>query len=685
MEAKPSEFVADFDKLNGMETFAWSISTAAEANSQWYLNSTHVISMSAPLPRSRQVFRFFNNQTDFSLTREFITDLKSANSPFLILAVGNGRAGKSTRANQLMTHDLEPDGPFVADSGLAPITMGFQYCGPLKFGELGQIHDIDLDVNGDPDVFLIDCEGLNSLDDATPALKRATFALSQLASITLLVMKEQVNQQNIDHVRTLLLLSHAFSRALPGFQTGTTIMMREIGVPADRGRKSSLDQLNRKRQLADCDERAKIIDLLKDANFSCTDQTLLVLAQPQFHRQTDLYWKSIEDFLEFAAGIASLRANIAGSSLIDLFMEAKPFVMQVDDFANPSLPLDQLLETVTNKYLAAAHNHAIVTLRDEIRNRIDQISCVQLRKGLAVGFVTVQIDAGMQEFKQAAEKSLPRLLNYFPDKTRAFQQRVQDDVQAICHERFVSRCIDVLLPQLQNEILGQVKAEIQAEIKKLPLSDVGLFNFSKLLNRYETTIATRLTAIVSGIHAKITESRGFDLQITQLRSRISEYISDVETAQKVTHSKYLQAQSERVRKAQEEKFLKEVTRIGREEAEKQRKEDEARFEAFRKETEEKNRREIALQQDAAALKAQLEAQEQQHKALLESHERTQRDSEEMFKQLMAQQKARDEHARLQQEAEARANQARESELRTRISQLEERLSPPPTPDKCLLL
>jgi hypothetical protein len=626
--------------------------------------------MSDCSPENRQVFEFSHDQTDFSMTDEFKSDLKSANSPFLIVLVGNGRAGKSTRANQLVKHELEPDGPFVADSGMDPVTMGFQYVGPFKFGTLAQIHGIELNVDGDPDVFLIDCEGLHSLGEATPALKKATFALSQLASITLLVMGEPVNHQNIDHVRALLLLSHAFSRDLPGFANGTTIMMREIGVPSEKGRKQSIEELDEKRKHSDDEQRVKIIHLLDEANVHCTPETLLVLAQPQLYRQTELYWKSIQDFLKFAAIIASLRENITGSSLIDLFMEAKPLIMQVEDFANPSLPFDQVLDKITNDYLETAYNHAIHIVDDKIGKLIDIINSIELRNGLHVDFIAKQIEFAMHLFKETAERRLPHLLDYAPAKTHAFQERVKNDVQTSCNNRFLERCSAVLLPELQIEIIEQAKVEIQAEIEKLTPLEVAVFSFTKLSNQYETTCTSRFEQVVSKIHPEIVTSSGFQSLTCQLRTRISEYVLEVETVQRREHAKYVQEESERNRKEQEAKFLEEVDRIGREAAEKQREDDDKRFEAFKKETEENTRRKMEFEQNMAALKALQEMQEKQEKSLQEMREKQRRKSEKMKKKLADQQRESEEKAEQQRQTEARIREAKERELEAMIRQRE---------------
>jgi hypothetical protein len=150
-----------------------------------------LISMS-DIPRtSSDVFQFTQDEQDFCFSEQFNARLRASNSPYIILLLGDARTGKSTRGNQLLAHEPKSRKPFKAEMGLVPITRGFQYVGPLKFRDLETIHHIRLQVPSDPDIFVIDCEGLHSLVEATPTLKKAMFSLSQLASMTVLVQNKQ--------------------------------------------------------------------------------------------------------------------------------------------------------------------------------------------------------------------------------------------------------------------------------------------------------------------------------------------------------------------------------------------------------------------------------------------------------------------------------------------------------------
>jgi hypothetical protein len=383
-----------------------------------------------------QVFDFSETLEDFCPSEQFQVDLAASQCPLIVMFVGNGRAGKSTRLNQLLLHKLRSETPFEAFNGPYPVTMRFQYVGPLKFRDLSRIHRIDLPVESDPDIFLIDCEGFHSLEDTTAVLKQAAFTLSQMVSMTVLVMKEQVNRENIENVRSLFLLSHAFSSQLPGFSIGTTIMMRDVGIRYPRVQKLTVHQKNCLRQKADEEQRGKIMELLNENHISFSERDFLVLAQPEFD-EANLYWESINDFLYFLANIAANRSHVSGNSLLDLLQEAKPSIMQVTDFSNPSIPFNTIVQNIVDRYLKKASSTTIADGENEIKTRIMQLSSAHLRGGLDARFVGDIIAKWIRAFEEKAEQLFPHLLEYSPDQAEEHRELIKNSIEMITNRLFV--------------------------------------------------------------------------------------------------------------------------------------------------------------------------------------------------------------------------------------------------------
>jgi hypothetical protein len=62
----------------------------------------------------------------------------------------------------------------------------------------------------------------------------------------------------------------------------------------------------------------------------------------------------MEDFFRFTAAVLEERGHVSGKSLLQLFQEAKPSIMKINDFSNPSIPFEKIIETIAIRYLNEA-------------------------------------------------------------------------------------------------------------------------------------------------------------------------------------------------------------------------------------------------------------------------------------------------------------------------------------------
>jgi hypothetical protein len=317
-----------------------------------------------------QVFDFDERGDNFEFSADFLRLFKAAENPMIIMFIGSTRAGKSTRLNQLLTKVLRADLPFESLGGADPVTSKFQFCGPLDFSELGQIHGIDLQAKSKTDLFLVDCEGLHSLEKATPGLKKATFALSQMANLTVSVMKDMVNDQNIDSVRAMFALSRAFSREIPGFLAGTVIAMRDIGLRCKRS--TPLAEKQQLRLAQDEANSTKIRAVLNEKHVPFSVQELKVICQPVFDEPA-LYWESTNDLLRFARVIADARIALTPQMLLELVNAAKPQILAITDLENTRVQFEQIFVNVIAAPLAEDLNYALQLLD---QHAADPISCL---------------------------------------------------------------------------------------------------------------------------------------------------------------------------------------------------------------------------------------------------------------------------------------------------------------------
>jgi hypothetical protein len=569
------------------------------------------VSAPRPIPPIKQVFDFSApGEDDFWPSPDFANDLSHSESPFIILLVGNLRGGKSTRANQLLLHELRPTEPFKAAKGPRSVTTKFQYVGPLKFPDLAAIHGVGLPATTNPDVFIVDCEGLHSLAETTPSLKQATFALAQMVSLTVLVMKDGVNHANIDQIRSLFVLSHAFSRDIPGFTIGTVIMMRAVGVEAPEGEHPSLEEMNEIRRRVDDEQRQIILGYLNRASINFSQDDFLVLSQPDVD-EVDLYWKSMNDFLIFAASIASARARIPGQVLLNLFNQVKPSILAVRDFEDPSIPFQQILATIACQYLGDATDFALGILGDAIWGHMATLNGDDLRMGPSPGFVVEMVRTCEERFEAKAEQLLPHLLEYSLEDTKAFRNRIMTAVQEAYHDVFMARYVHEVLPELQGAILDEIDAMIKAEVSEVSLPDLGAYQFTPLAERYAEEAVSRLRITTMEVNLQLELQPEYPQTIAEVRSLVFEYVRLLEQDCRQAHTNYMREEAERTRIAREAQFQEELQTVQREEARRRRRERERAEQELLLERE-RNAREQAVRVAATRqLQAQLDRQQKE--------------------------------------------------------------------------
>jgi hypothetical protein len=463
---------------------------------------------------------------DFCLSDKFIAQLKHSKSPFLIMIVGNYRAGKSTRANQLILHETQAPEPFEASDDAGPLTMRFPYAGPLKIQHRARLSQVSVPVSPDPDVFLIDCEGLHCLDQTPMALRRATFALSQMVSMTVLVANNLSDPGSIERLQSSFILSRAFTRDLPGFTTGTTIMIREIGIRCRPGEKLSFDEKNARRKRPGFDQRLRILHNLSQEGIVVNERDLLVLAQPGMEEK-DLYQKSIEDFWAFAASIASTRERVTGDFLLRLFDESKSSIFQVKDLRTPLITSGDIIKKAVTSYLTATRSDVVNGFDTVINERLSRFDSSELRKGLSTEFVKEMSGICFTAFQVKAQKQFPRVLECFPHENLKQQAEIGDWVSKQCNELFVQRCLTSLLPQVQMEIYEDMKREIDTTMND-SLAHCRWSNCRLLASDHQNVAATRFRAVARRIHVDIVSAPGFGKLVEGLRTKVMAYAQELE-------------------------------------------------------------------------------------------------------------------------------------------------------------
>jgi hypothetical protein len=256
----------------------------------------------------------------------------------------------------------------------------------------------------------------------------------------------------------------------------------------------------------------------------------------------------------------------------------------------------------------------------------------------------------MRMFEEKSEQLFPHLLEYSLEQTQKHRELIKNTIETISNQLFVKQCIAVALPEVEAEIIEEIKQDIAIEMNEIPVPNLGCFNFTTLSSRQEQTGESRFQKSVLKIHPDIPKSQEF-LQLTgQLRIQISEHVKDIETVKRQQYAEYVQEELEREKAAREAQYQENLTRIGKEKAEGYRKLQKERDAVERRRNEEEARITMRLTQNQALFESQRALQQEHNTAMLAMQEEKRRERVETFQRTMDE---RREEMRLHAENEKR--------------------------------
>jgi hypothetical protein len=223
-----------------------------------------------------------------------------------------------------------------------------------------------------------------------------------------------VNHANLSSTKSRFILSCAFTPGIPCFTVGVVVIMRDIGVKAER-RAVNLQDSKRRKQ--DQDQTAAILKVLNEDDIRLGEKDFRVFAQTAFDTE-ELYWKSIDHVLMFMRQTAGARAVISGKFLCELFAEAKPAITSISDFQNPEIPFETILGNHVRRQLETARDFAIADLAEVVEvveHEMNNIPSAQLRQGYPDDLSIKQIRFRQERFKACADRLYSHVLQLFPD------------------------------------------------------------------------------------------------------------------------------------------------------------------------------------------------------------------------------------------------------------------------------
>jgi chemotaxis protein histidine kinase CheA len=277
------------------------------------------------------------------------------------------------------------------------------------------------------------------------------------------------------------------------------------------------------------------------------------------------------------------------------------------------------MRNITCRYLAAGRAAALANVEPQICEYLRNLGRENLRRGLDVDFVANTVSKCVSDFEKQAEQLFPHVLEYSPDDTVKYGNEISDSVQQSCDRLFVDHCLQVLVPDIETEIVEQIKNEIASEMVAIPIGDIGVFNFTSLSTQHQCSAETQFYDLMNQIHRGIVSSVGFDQFVGSLRAKILDHVKTIESVRRQEYSEYTEAENERQRNELEEQFQENLKKMSENEAQKQRQLEQEIAEAARRQQESENRHRVEMEQMKAASNVR-QAQHEQHIAAMKAAE-----------------------------------------------------------------
>jgi hypothetical protein len=465
--------------------------------------------------------------TEFKFSFAFNKALENSPNAFIVMCVGLARSGKSSLLNHLITNNIEGRQPFPAFAGAFPVTQKFQFCGPLKFGDLSRIHAQDFSGTSDPDLFLIDCEGLASLAGTSPGLPKALFALGQISSVIILVVKGSVTVDVINDYGALLAFTRAFSREVGDFATGFVVVQNAVGVKDEEMLDLGLEEQDQLRIEAN---KTSHKDFLANLRINQDFGNLMVMCQPVL-ADVALFWRSMYDLVRFMRNVADMRRRpFSGKFLSGMFKQVTQHIMHIHDFENPDIPMGEVFASLIENLLTEAKDDALKSVDKLITFSVQQIHPDVLRGG-ATGIVNGVIAQIMEAFAVKAEQLHQGLLTALPDLTMHVKSELEDAVLKRAHDDILSTCA-LYLQRLGDEIWNEIKDEIGNEMNRTPSKDIGNYDFAGRTAAWHAELEKRVTEMAADFNPELPKTERFDSVMNSLKHRLSELLTGWETSKR---------------------------------------------------------------------------------------------------------------------------------------------------------
>lgn len=464
------------------------------------------------------------SKNSFKLTDQFQRDIQNSRNPILVALVGPARSGKSTLANMILkpfipknNKDISND-VFKTDEGNVPVTLKIQYC-EIKLSTLIQNHHLAINPDFDSDLFILDCEGIDSLGEVTQSLRKAIFTLLQISTVNIYVSKN-IDRSNIYDLKAFFALPGLIPGSRHKLKKANCIVLTDIGVPG----KPSEEEYEMKRKENDSKELQKFLSHLNERHITFPKENASFFAQPKW-RDEKHYLESIKDLIRFIVSNASQQMKIPGKTLIEIFNQCIQFISQINELDNPDIRLEKIIKHLIDGYFEKAYKESIKVLDVKFEIVVKNKNINELINLSKTNFVKPIQDQIIISFKKNANKIFEDLTNMFPKKFEEYVQKINYYVRENCLNKYHNLCKNKVIPFVANSISEQSKEEIQFYYNQHKVSSLSEKDKGSAILLFQNRYGDLFFKNISSIHPSLTSSNEFKSILNDLNCAIAKEIS----------------------------------------------------------------------------------------------------------------------------------------------------------------
>ncbi|KAK8876514.1 hypothetical protein M9Y10_006728 [Tritrichomonas musculus] len=447
------------------------------------------------------------------LSSQLVDDLNRASNPQLVIVSGNGRTGKSTLANILVNPVLHPDREtFKTDEGNVPVTMDIQYVS-MKLSDLLRIHKININPCPNSEIFILDCEGIDSLGDSTLMIRKAICSLFQISTVNLFVTKT-LDRSNIYDLKSFFTLPQLIPGSHQQLYKSYAVVITNSGVP---GRPSE-EEFEQKRKENDAKQTDLFISHVNDKNIRISKENAALFAQPKWDRPNH-YFESINDLIRFIAKSASKRIAIPGKNLVQIFNKCSPFISQINDLDNQDIRLEHVIDNLISSYFQQAMNSCEYLINNAVKD-INNKSASELIDLSKKNYTYPFENNILASFAQNANGSFNNITNLFPEKYNRYRNDLQRKIKSSLNNAFSNRCQSILIPYVSKKVIDDKTYDIRHYFGNQTSYSLRSINDNNLADSYSSDAADSFYNQLHAVNASLTSGSEYVRHSNEIKSTI---------------------------------------------------------------------------------------------------------------------------------------------------------------------